>query len=354
MGVAYGNNTFVAVSYSGKILTSSDGIIWTGRTSGVTSPLYRVIYGDNTFVAVGSDGTILTSPDAIEWTKRSPLWQVPFVPVDATLDGIAHGNNTFVAVGSDGTILTSPDGITWRSRVSGTTDHITGVAYGNNTFVAVANDGTVLTSPDGITWTPRVSGTSNSLSGVTYANNAFVVVGNHGTILQSAPGIALSPGWNFISLPKHPQDTAMAAVLAGVASKVAIVWGYDNERKVWNQWKPQGSTNTLTTMEKGKGYWMYMNSPATIDMTGWTASETDLQLYVGWNLVGYAGPDETDVVSELSRTSLNWTIVWNWDNASWKARHRFITNLPVESLPSFRRTKAYWIRVQGGGSDWTQ
>jgi hypothetical protein len=61
-GVAYGNNTFVAVGDDGTILTSPDGVSWTARTSETGYGLYGVTYGNGTFVAVGWYGTILTSP----------------------------------------------------------------------------------------------------------------------------------------------------------------------------------------------------------------------------------------------------------------------------------------------------
>ena len=55
---------FVTVGDNGIILTSSDGISWTKRTSGTTKNLYGVTYGNSTFVTVGDNGTCLlyTSP----------------------------------------------------------------------------------------------------------------------------------------------------------------------------------------------------------------------------------------------------------------------------------------------------
>ena len=56
-------NLFVAVGSSGIILTSSDGITWTSRTSGVSTILNGITYSDelNLFVVVGNSGTILYS-----------------------------------------------------------------------------------------------------------------------------------------------------------------------------------------------------------------------------------------------------------------------------------------------------
>jgi hypothetical protein len=59
--VTYGNGTFVVVGSGGTILTSSDGVTWTQRTSGTSNRLYGVTYGNGTFVAVGG-GSAPSSP----------------------------------------------------------------------------------------------------------------------------------------------------------------------------------------------------------------------------------------------------------------------------------------------------
>jgi len=61
---------FVSVGGSGTILTSSDRVTWTSRTSGTSNSLYGVTYGNGLFVTVGT-GTILTSSDGTSWTKRT-------------------------------------------------------------------------------------------------------------------------------------------------------------------------------------------------------------------------------------------------------------------------------------------
>ena len=155
---------------------SGAGTTWTVRVPGF-SGLDGVAYGNDTFVAVGEDGAILTSPDGVNWTQRTS-------GTSNRLRGVTYGNGLFVAVGEDGTILTSPDGATWTQRTLETNDDFIGVTYGNGTFVAVG-DGAILTSPDGVNWTQRTSETSDDLYAVTYGNGLFVAVGIYGTILTS-------------------------------------------------------------------------------------------------------------------------------------------------------------------------
>ena len=59
------------VGSTGVILTSSDSINWTSRTSGTTNLLLGTSYGNNTFVTVGDSGTILTSTDGTNWISQN-------------------------------------------------------------------------------------------------------------------------------------------------------------------------------------------------------------------------------------------------------------------------------------------
>jgi len=79
------------------------------------------IFGQS-FVSVGNRGNIITSSDGISWTKRTS-------GTPKELYGVTSGNGLFVTVGFFGTILTSPDGITWTERTSGTWVYLRGVTY---------------------------------------------------------------------------------------------------------------------------------------------------------------------------------------------------------------------------------
>jgi photosystem II stability/assembly factor-like uncharacterized protein len=180
-GISYLNNLFIALGQSGTILTSSDGVTWTSRTSGSSRNLWAVAYGNSTYVVVGGSGTILTSSDGISWTSRSSGTSSP-------LYGVSFGNNVFVAVGYSATILSSSDGSSWSSR-SGAEGQLDTVTYGNGKFIAVgAAYNKLFSSGDGTNWTTVSHGSTLGMKGIVYANNKFVAVGHSGEILTSSDG----------------------------------------------------------------------------------------------------------------------------------------------------------------------
>ena len=170
LGITWGSSMFVLVTSMGGICNSTNGILWTKQTSGITKRLSSIIYGNNQYVAIGDTGTILTSPDGITWTQRTSGTRRCF-------RNVAYGNSQYVAVGDSGTILTSSNGITWTLQTSGTIFNIYGVTYGNNQFVAVSGTGTILTSPNGSTWTLRTTGSIYGLLNIAFGNNTYVAVG---------------------------------------------------------------------------------------------------------------------------------------------------------------------------------
>jgi photosystem II stability/assembly factor-like uncharacterized protein len=177
-GVAFGNSTFVAVGNDGKIVRSTDnGASWSHVTTGCQSscPGNAALYGDdnlrglsfgnNTFVAVGYSGQIIKSTD------DGSSWDNVTAVNSDNLYGVTFGNNTFMAVGQSGTIIKSTDnGASWSSSSSGG-DEFFGVTFGNNIFMAVGDDGRIVKSTDnGANWSSSSSGTTNNLNRVTFGD----------------------------------------------------------------------------------------------------------------------------------------------------------------------------------------
>jgi hypothetical protein len=172
---------FVAVGAMGTILTSSDGLAWTPRMSGVTSGLNGLAWSGRQIVVVGTGGAVLTSPNGINWEVESS-------GTTKSLFAVAWSESLFVAAGADGCILTSPDGSSWRLRNSPTDHWLFGATSFGGLVTVCGHWGTILTSTNGALWRAPISGTEEHLLGITATQEQLVVVGYFGTILTSSDG----------------------------------------------------------------------------------------------------------------------------------------------------------------------
>ncbi len=136
-GVAFGNNTFVAVGAGGTVRTSSDnGSSWDNGTSGNSYYFDEVAYEDSTFIAVGQRGRIYTSSDnGTTWSRST--WDG-----STALTGVASGNNVSIAVSSSAVIKSTDKAANWTLKNSAV--EVYDMAYGHRTASGkVATCGTI-------------------------------------------------------------------------------------------------------------------------------------------------------------------------------------------------------------------
>jgi hypothetical protein len=138
----YDNSKWLGIIGS-KIYTSTDSITWVSQVSNFGGDQIKsVAYGNNLWVAVGYSGKIRTSTDTITWVTQTSNFG------STTIFSVAYGNNLWVAGGYNGQIRTSTDAITWVTRASTIdSDYLQTLAYGNDIFMSIAfNSGDVITS----------------------------------------------------------------------------------------------------------------------------------------------------------------------------------------------------------------
>jgi hypothetical protein len=149
-----------AADNSGAILTSSNATSWTKVGGGPI--LYCVTWTGSQLVAVGGPNNnsiapnILTSPDGVNWTGRNSGHNF------LNLNSVTWGGQ-LVAAGDSGIILTSPDGITWTKQTTGAKISLRSVTWTGQQFVAVGDSGIILTSPGTVGVFPHISA-KNDLS----------------------------------------------------------------------------------------------------------------------------------------------------------------------------------------------
>lgn len=224
VSIAYANNLFVAGSQTGTtnmIMTSPDGITWTGRTtpSGAYA-VYQILFAKSKWIAVCSLNTytmrIITSPDAITWTTVSSL-NIARVVFDEI--------NTFVGVnGDDGKLYSSTDCITWTALANqpfgvDPLEMSYSVNYINGKWYAFSGTDSpsykVSTSTDLVNWTISTGpslGSFRYISRTAFKDGVFVGVTNSGDVFTSSNGLQ----WKFTNYTAP----------AGVKNKIVVTNGW--------------------------------------------------------------------------------------------------------------------------------
>ncbi len=160
----------------GVLAISGDGVDWSGvmASQGTypaphgfsgTSGFVGVTAGNGTFVVLSETGEIVTSTDSVNWVVHKPK----------TLSGqkmlsINFLNGIFIATGQN-VVATSNDGLNWTLQMGVYGKSITKVSYSSNddTYLAVASDGSVLTSKDASDWQVVKNNTNmKKLNGVVF------------------------------------------------------------------------------------------------------------------------------------------------------------------------------------------
>jgi hypothetical protein len=162
--------------------------------------------------------------------------------------------------------------------------------------------------------------------------------------------IPLFPGWNLVFLPVIPMDLSISSVLAPIAGKYAIVWGYDTDAG-WKKYKPGAGNNSLAFIEANRAFWIYANQFCVLPLKG-AHPPRSVSLKKGWNLVGCPGfvaggtahIIRRDAAVSLSRVG-GLKYVWGIRNG-WIFRSPIITTPLFPLLTHFQSPYGYWINVQ--------
>ncbi len=193
------------------------------------------------------------------------------------------------------------------SLVIGQTDFVSGGA---------ATTQTGLNNPRGLVFDALgnlwVSDASNN-RGLMFAGSS----GLSGFLLQ------LQPGWNLISLPLVPTQTAIAKLLLPLIQlhELVIVWGF-TPPATWSFFNPgPPSSGTLTSMVDGKGYWVNVKDAVNMTVVGYiiqpASSPPSYSLAAGWNLVGFKPQPNVQnetVANYLASISGKYSSVWVYNN----------------------------------------
>lgn len=181
--------TLALVAGSGGILlTSSNGINWTQKSTYITDHIYSAAFGDNKFIIGTNTGKIKISNDGLSW--GSSVVQVFESSATYVIRGLAYGAGVWVAGTVYGLIKYSNDGVTWTTANSGVGSQINSISFINGKFYACCADNNIIYSNDGITWTKAIMPTiSYVVRKIAYGNGKYLAACNGGNVLTSTDGI---------------------------------------------------------------------------------------------------------------------------------------------------------------------
>ncbi|MFO7991326.1 MAG: Ig-like domain-containing protein [Thermoplasmata archaeon] len=160
-----------------------------------------------------------------------------------------------------------------------------------------------------------------------------------------------SNGWNFLSTKLIPLDTSLTAILDdpenGILNNYSKVMYYDASTGDWKTYVPGRAAqyNDLTTWNRNMGIWIQMINDDSLTIRGTEPSTTNIDLYPGWNMVGYPStimgnnglPVEVTKIGVFN-ASCEYNIEYNY----------------TPSTYNFEPGKAYWIYNSGSTTvTWT-
>ena len=197
--VIYGANILIAVGGSDTIITSPDGVTWTSRTAGLSTDSYTSIcYSDDLemFVMGTYTGKILTSADGITWAiigaiTNDVIRSVIYSPMFQMFIAVRSSSIYKTAI-----IFTSPDGITWTQGKS-INDEIYDILYSTNidSFCIAGNNGMVALSQNLSDWEEKRNALLRTIYSICYSDKLglFCIVGSSGFIAISEDGFNWEP-----------------------------------------------------------------------------------------------------------------------------------------------------------------
>ncbi|TET73619.1 MAG: hypothetical protein E3J42_06910 [Dehalococcoidia bacterium] len=159
--------------------------------------------------------------------------------------------------------------------------------------------------------------------------------------------VTLNKGWNLISLPIVPDDSAIGAVLADVMDDVISVHQYRVSIGDWLIYAPPDFT-TLTTIEDGKAYWINMANARTLTVIGQAIAPpgygpppSAYGVVEGWNMLGFKSMEPIHAGVYLEGTE--WVRIYGFDLAQggW---------FPLVATDNMTPGLGYWVAFSQAGT----
>jgi hypothetical protein len=184
--IAAAPDRLVALASGGEVYSSDDGLAWTKTVGREFGDIVGLAYQNQTYVAIADKKRFLRSVDGVNWE----------VVFDARAgndlyEGIGAVGGRFVAVSSRGRLAWSADGLDWNTETSVTFSAIVRqVSEANGLLFAGCDSGYLAHTADGVNWSERRiraagNGSLFTVEQVSHFNGAYFAAGGNGLLARS-------------------------------------------------------------------------------------------------------------------------------------------------------------------------
>ncbi len=131
---------------------------------------------------------------------------------------------------------------------------------------------------------------------------------------QITHNIALTTGWNLVSIPLEQANTSISTVLSSISGNYYAVKYFDatEQDDPWKTYRFGTITNDLEDIDHTMAFWVDIKAPCTFSPTGEYAASTSINLYTGWNFVGYPTANKTTTVTQ-ALTGTSYDMIYGYD-----------------------------------------
>ncbi len=188
-------------------------------------------------------------------------------------------------------------------------------------------------------------------------NTLSMPAGNHSvTVIYSTTALTyslpLQVGWNLVSFNLHPLSTLTPDVLSSISSKYDLVYAWDAASGLWLKYDPHASpyASDLKDLDERMGFWIKMNSAATLVVSGTAPGTSTIDLQTGWNLVSFPATGNLALPDALRDHGMgvDFSLVYAYHAADsgdpWKLYNRE-AQAWANDLTSLTAGWGYWIKV---------
>lgn len=151
----------------------------------------------------------------------------------------------------------------------------------------------------------------------------------------------LSKGLNLVSIPLIQSDESLGKVLQTLSYDK--VWNFNSSSSEW-YWSTFSKPypGILRAIDHRMGIWVNVTEASNLTVAGIVPSNTPIQLYAGWNLVGFPSLSASYAVADL-KTETGATLVEGFDSVADPYHLRAMDDGEI-----LQACHGYWIYVESG------